>query len=107
MSNSINLLFLLTTTSYHVIATWIENRRHQPPGQLIDIGGYKLHLYSKGQGNPTVVLDHSLGGIEGYFLVEEIAQLGCPQIVFYVWICNVNPGVCTWHCQTFGNSGNI
>jgi pimeloyl-ACP methyl ester carboxylesterase len=75
MSNLINLLFLLTTTSYHIIATSIENRRLKPPGQLIDIGGYKLHLYSKGQGNPTVVIDHSLGGIDGYFLVEEIAKL--------------------------------
>lgn len=81
MSNSINLLFFLTTTSYHLLATWIENRRHQPPGQLIDIGGYKLHLYSKGQGNPTVVLDHSLGGIDGYFLIEEIAQL--TQVCIY------------------------
>jgi pimeloyl-ACP methyl ester carboxylesterase len=75
MSISINLLVLLTTTSYHIIATWIETRRHQPPGQLIDIGGYKLHLYSVGKGNVTVVLDHSLGGIEGYFLVEGIAKL--------------------------------
>ncbi|MBD0361868.1 MAG: alpha/beta hydrolase, partial [Coleofasciculus sp. C3-bin4] len=75
MSNLINLLFLLTTTSYHIIATSIENRRLKPSGQLIDIGGYKLHLYSKGQGNPTVVIDHSLGGLDGYFLVEEIAKL--------------------------------
>jgi len=74
MPISINLLFLLVTTSYHLLATWIENCRHQPPGKLIDIGGYKLHLYSLGQGSTTVVLDHSLGGIEGYFLVEEIAK---------------------------------
>ncbi|HAA33083.1 MAG TPA: alpha/beta hydrolase [Cyanobacteria bacterium UBA8553] len=74
MPISINLLFLLATTSYHLIATWTENRRHQPPGQLIDIKGYKLHLYSLGHGSITVVLDHSLGGIEGYFLVEEIAK---------------------------------
>lgn len=74
MPISIDLLFLLATTSYHFIATLIENRRCQPPGQLIDIKGYKLHLYALGQGSPTVVLDHSLGGIEGYFLIEEIAQ---------------------------------
>jgi pimeloyl-ACP methyl ester carboxylesterase len=75
MPISINLLFLLATTSYHIIATRIENRRHKPPGQLIDIGGYKLHLYSLGKGNITVVIDHSLGGIEGYFFVEEIAKI--------------------------------
>lgn len=75
MSISIELLFLLTTTSYHHLATWIENRRHKPPGKTIDMGGYKLHLYSRGEGKPTVILDHSLGGIEGYLLIEEIAKI--------------------------------
>ena len=71
----INWYFLLVTTSYHLIATWFENQRHRPPGQSIDVGGYHLHLYSKGEGNPTVVIDHSLGGIDGYFLIEEIAKI--------------------------------
>ena len=75
MSISIKLLFLLATTSYHHLATWIENRRHKPPGKLIDMGGYKLHLYEMGEGNPTVILDHSLGGIDGYFLIEQIAKI--------------------------------
>ncbi len=77
----IKWLFLLITTSYHLIATWIENQRDQPPGQLIDIGGYKLHLYSIGSGNPTVVIEHSLGGIDGYFLIEEIATI--TQVCIY------------------------
>ena len=75
MPISINVLVLVTTTIYHIISTEIENRRYPPPGQRIDIGGYKLHLYSLGKGIPTVVLDHSLGGIDGYFLVEEIAKI--------------------------------
>lgn len=75
MPHSIDLLLLIATTSYHFIATWLENRNDQPPGQMIDIGGYKLHLYSLGQGNITVVMDHSLGGIDGYFLIEEIAKI--------------------------------
>jgi pimeloyl-ACP methyl ester carboxylesterase len=68
-------LFLLITTSYNLIATWLENKRLQAPGQLIDIGGYNLHLYSKGEGSITVVVDHSLGGIDGYFLIEELAKI--------------------------------
>ena len=75
MPISINVLVLVTTTIYHIISTEIENRRYPPPGQRIDIGGYKLHLYSLGKGSPAVVLDHSLGGIDGYFLVEEIARI--------------------------------
>ncbi len=32
------------------------------PGELADIGGYRLHLYCMGEGGPTVVLLHGLGG---------------------------------------------
>ena len=36
--------------------------RVPPPGQLIDVGGYRLHLYSTGAGSPAVILDAALGG---------------------------------------------
>ncbi|WP_229641996.1 hypothetical protein [Waterburya agarophytonicola] len=35
----------------------------------------EVYLYIKGRGEITVVLDHSLGGVEGYFLIDEIAKL--------------------------------
>jgi pimeloyl-ACP methyl ester carboxylesterase len=81
MNNSYQFWLLLITTTYHLIATFKENITQKPPGKLIDLGGYKLHLYSKGQGSPTVIIDHSLGGIEGYFLIESIAQL--TQVCIY------------------------
>ena len=33
-----------------------------PPGQFIDVGGRKLHLYCQGEGSPTIVLESGLGG---------------------------------------------
>jgi len=33
-----------------------------PPGRLLDIGGYRLHIYCLGRGSPTVVLDSGIGG---------------------------------------------
>jgi pimeloyl-ACP methyl ester carboxylesterase len=33
-----------------------------PPGRLIDVGGFRLHLNCSGQGNPTVILESALGG---------------------------------------------
>ena len=33
----------------------------RPPGNLIDVGGYRLHLYCTGTGTPTVVLLHGFG----------------------------------------------
>jgi pimeloyl-ACP methyl ester carboxylesterase len=36
--------------------------RVPPPGRLVDVGGFRLHLHSTGEGSPTVVLDAALGG---------------------------------------------
>jgi pimeloyl-ACP methyl ester carboxylesterase len=71
---SIRVLLLVTTTLYQAIASWLEDRQ-PPPGQLIDVGQYRLHLYIVGEASPTIVLDHSLGGVEGYFLAEELSKL--------------------------------
>ena len=67
-------LLLTATTVYQAISRWSEDRQSLP-GQLIDVGGYNLHLYVVGEGSPTVIIDHSLGGIEGYLLIQEIAKL--------------------------------
>jgi hypothetical protein len=45
------------------------------PGQLIDVGKYRLHLYVAREASPTIVLDSSLGGVEGYFLIEKLSKL--------------------------------
>ena len=86
--NSVNSLLLIVTTLYQAIACWREDQT-SPPGQRIDVGGCKLHLYTAGDANqPTIVLDHSLGGIEGYFLLPELAKLGrvcCYDRAGYGW----------------------
>jgi pimeloyl-ACP methyl ester carboxylesterase len=38
-----------------------DARRYPGPGQLVDVGGHRLHLHCVGQGSPTVVLDAGLG----------------------------------------------
>jgi pimeloyl-ACP methyl ester carboxylesterase len=82
---------LITTTLYQLIASYWEDRK-SPPGQLIDVGGYRLH-YNVGKISssttptktptliPTIVLDHSLGGIEGYLLAPEIAKIA-PVLIY-------------------------
>lgn len=71
---SIQVLLLVATTLYQAIAVWLEDRQ-PPPGKLIDVGGYRLHLWVKGTAKPTIVLEHSLGGVEGYFLIGQLALL--------------------------------
>ncbi len=72
----LQLLILSITTLYQTIAVWQENRS-APPGERFDIGGYSLHLYHKEHSSgPTIVLDHSLGGVEGYAIVDALATIG-------------------------------
>jgi hypothetical protein len=33
-----------------------------PPGQMVDIGGFRLHALVRGQGTPAVLLEPALGG---------------------------------------------
>lgn len=51
----------VTGVSYQVIATEMDQRTYPPQGQLVDSGGYNLHIYCMGEGNPTVILETGLG----------------------------------------------
>ncbi len=46
---------------YETGAGWLANRRISPPGELVDIGGYRLHWQCVGEGSPTVVLESGAG----------------------------------------------
>ncbi|HAC62644.1 MAG TPA: alpha/beta hydrolase [Cyanothece sp. UBA12306] len=70
----IRFFILILTTIYQRIAIWREERQ-SPPGKLMELGNYRLHYCLAGEGSPTIVLDHSLGGLDGYFLIEELAKL--------------------------------
>jgi pimeloyl-ACP methyl ester carboxylesterase len=61
---------------YQNISETRERRFHPMPGERVDIGGYKLHIYCLGQGSPTVILDAGLGDsfISWYKVQPEIAK---------------------------------
>jgi pimeloyl-ACP methyl ester carboxylesterase len=50
-----------------------------PPGRLIDVGGFKLHMNCRGEGSPAVIMDAALGGSSvSWSLVQPaIARLTC------------------------------
>ena len=55
----------LTGFLYQTIASAQDASSHPAPGRLIDLGGYRLHLYCTGTarpGSPTVILEAGLGG---------------------------------------------
>jgi pimeloyl-ACP methyl ester carboxylesterase len=47
---------------YETLGSWSDARDHPAPGQLVDVGGFRMHLDCVGAGSPTVVLDAGLGG---------------------------------------------
>jgi pimeloyl-ACP methyl ester carboxylesterase len=46
---------------YEPIAEAADAKGYPPPGQLVDVGGYRLHIHCTGTGSPTVVIDAGLG----------------------------------------------
>ena len=47
---------------YETVRESLDSRAYPMPGQLIDVGGHRLHLHCTGSGSPTVVLEPGLGG---------------------------------------------
>jgi pimeloyl-ACP methyl ester carboxylesterase len=57
------VVVLLAGVIYQFVATKIDAYRYPAPGEMVDVGGYSLHLYCTGEGGaPTVVMDAGLGG---------------------------------------------
>jgi pimeloyl-ACP methyl ester carboxylesterase len=67
---------LLGGASYQFISTKLDESKYPPPGQMVDVGGYRLHMHSMGIGGPTVVLDAGLGniGVDWGLVQPEIAK---------------------------------
>src|SRR5215208_4508823 len=56
---------------YQVIATARAERAHPPPGELVDVGGHRLHIHCVGQGSPTVVLDGGTGEMSAHWVLVQ------------------------------------
>ncbi len=68
--------FLFAGAAYEERCRRRDAQRYPQLGQLIDVGGHRLHLLSKGTEGPTVVIEQGAGGpsIAWFGLQEEIAQ---------------------------------
>jgi pimeloyl-ACP methyl ester carboxylesterase len=70
------LALLLAGAIYQVIGERADLRRFPPPGQLVDVGGYRMHLHCQGGGEPTLILESLSGGMSSYWawVQTELAQ---------------------------------
>lgn len=62
--------------TYQALATRGDRQADPPPGHLVDVGGYKLHLFCLGEGAPTVILDagQPLGTPSWAWIQPEVAK---------------------------------
>src|SRR5207344_2649605 len=52
---------------YETVRESLDARAYPPPGQMVDVGGHRLHLNCTGSGSPTVVLEPGQGGVSSDF----------------------------------------
>jgi pimeloyl-ACP methyl ester carboxylesterase len=47
---------------YQTVRESIDTRAYPMPGQLVDVGGHRMHIHCTGSGSPTVILEPGRGG---------------------------------------------
>src|SRR5215203_3142213 len=72
------LVLLLAGVVFQFVTTKIDERRYPALGEMVDVGGYNLHLNCTGEagGAPTVVMDSGLGGtvLDWQLVQPELAK---------------------------------
>lgn len=88
------LAFVVSLTligaAYQAIAERYDRQRFPPPGRMVDVGGYRLHLYCTGSGGPTVVMDAGLGD---FWLDWSRVQ---PDVAKFTQVCTYDRAGTGW-----------
>jgi pimeloyl-ACP methyl ester carboxylesterase len=78
---------------YQTIASAVDASSYPPPGKLIDVGGYRLHLYCTGtarSGSPTVILEAGNGGTALYWSKVQ------PDVATFTRVCSYDRAGYGW-----------
>jgi len=67
---------ILIGTIYESAAEAADIQAYPPRGQMVDVGGYRLHINCIGAGSPTVIIEAGLGGwsLTWNSVQEEVAK---------------------------------
>jgi pimeloyl-ACP methyl ester carboxylesterase len=77
------LVLAVAGAIYQAIATERAERAYPPPGEMVDVGGYSLHINCVGQGSPTVVLDAGSGGFSAQWVRVQREVSGTTRVCAY------------------------
>ncbi|MGA8868112.1 MAG: alpha/beta hydrolase [Candidatus Sulfotelmatobacter sp.] len=76
------LFFAAAGFFYENISEARDRRFHPMPGELVDVGSYRMHINCTGQGTPAVILDSGLGdSYASWYKVQ-------PQIAQFTRVCS-------------------
>jgi pimeloyl-ACP methyl ester carboxylesterase len=86
------LALLLAGVVFQFVTTKIDERRYPALGEMVDVGGYDLHLNCTGggEGAPTVVMDSGLGGT---VLDWQLVQ---PKVAKFARVCTYDRAGMGW-----------
>src|ERR687894_2673357 len=85
------IVLLFAGVVFQFVMTRIDARRYPAPGEMVEAGGYSLHLYCTGEpGAPTVVMDSGLGGT---VLDWQLVQ---PEIAKFARVCTYDRAGMGW-----------
>ena len=84
------LCLAITGVAYQYVASFLNRVRNPPPGQLVDVGGYRMHLYCLGAGSPTVILD---SGLSDPWLSWHKVQ---PKVAEFTRVCSYDRAGLGW-----------
>lgn len=84
------ILVALAGLLYERHARRLEDQLFHPPGKLVDIGGYRLHIHCTGSGGPTVVLEY---GLEATYLDWYLVQ---PEVARFARVCTYDRAGYGW-----------
>lgn len=57
-----------------------QQSRPDPPGEMVEAGGHRIHLYCQGQGHPAVILVPTMGGFSVDWTLVQSAVAGTVQV---------------------------
>src|SRR5512147_2158441 len=70
------LVFGLIGATYQNAASKADEKNFPAPGQFVDVGGFKMHLYCVGEGSLIVILEALSGGFSYFWgwVQPEVAK---------------------------------
>jgi pimeloyl-ACP methyl ester carboxylesterase len=87
------LALAATGAVYQTIGTQMDIRAYPAPGQMIDVGGYKMHLYCTGanaDGSPTVIMETGLGSTSAAWAFVQ------PEVTKATRVCSYDRAGMGW-----------